>query len=80
MRRRSGQKVVCFYEAWLFVFMKHGDALGTLYFRGVGRNTSRHVRIWHGQKKMIGRTDWYLVILSSNAYVFEDKLTRCGSV
>ena len=43
----------------LFVFMKHGDALDTF-----GRNTSRHVRIWHGQKEMIGRTDWYLVILS----------------
>ena len=68
MRRRSGQKVVCFYE--------HGDALDTLYFRGVGRNTSQHVRIWHGQKEMIGRTDWYLVILSSKTYVFEDKLSR----
>ena len=62
------------------VFMKHGDAFDTLYFRAVGRNASRHVRIWHGQKEMIGRTDWYLVILSSNTYVFEDKLTRCRSV
>ena len=64
----------------LFVFMKHGNALDTLNFRGVGRSTSRHVRIWHGQKDMIGRIDWYLVILSSKTYVFEDKLTRCGSV
>ena len=64
----------------LFVFMKHGDALDTLYFRGVGRNTSRYVRIGHGQKEMIGRTDWYLVILSSKTYVFEYKLTRCRSV
>ena len=54
----------------LFVFMKHGDALDTLYFSGVGRNTSRHVRIWHGQKEMTGRTDWYFVILSSKTYVF----------
>ena len=53
----------------LFVFMKHSDALDTLDFRGVGRNTSRHVRVWHGQKEMIGRTDWYLVILSSKTYV-----------
>ena len=44
-------------DKMLFVFMKHGDALDTLYFRAVGRNTSRHVRIWHGQKEMIGRTD-----------------------
>ena len=29
---------------------------------------------------MFGRTDWYLVILSSKTYVFEDKLTRCLSV
>ena len=49
----------------LLVFMMHGDALDTLYFRGVGRNTSRHVRIWHRKKEMIGRTDWYLVILPS---------------
>ena len=58
----------------LFVFMKHGDALDTLYF---GRNTSRHVLIWHGKKEIIGRTYWYLVILSSKTYDFEDKLTRC---
>ena len=45
------------------------DALEALYFRGVGRNRSRHVRIWHRQKEMIGRTDWYLVILSSKTYV-----------
>ena len=64
----------------LFVFMKHGDALDMLYFRGGGRNTSGHVRIWHGQKEMIGRTDWYLVIFSAKTYVFEDKLTRCQSV
>ena len=44
-----------------FVFTKHCDALDTLYFRGVGSNTSRHVRTWYGQKEMIGRTDWYLV-------------------
>ena len=31
-------------------------------------------------KDMIGRTDWYLVILSSKTYVFEDKLSRCRSV
>ena len=35
------------------------DALDTLYLRGVGRNTSRQVRIWHRQTEMIGRTDWY---------------------
>ena len=64
----------------LFGFMKHGGALDTLYFRVIGRNTSRHVRIWNGQKEMIGRTDWYLVILSSKTYVFEDKLTRFRSV
>ena len=57
-------------EKRLFVFMKHGDALDTLCFRGVGRNTNRHVRIWHEQKEMFGRTDWYLVILSSKTYVF----------
>ena len=56
------------------------DSLDTLYFRGVGRNTSRHVRIWLEQKEMIGRTDWYLVILSSKTYVFEDKLTTYLSV
>ena len=56
------KKVVC--------FTKHGDALDTLYFRDVGRNTSRHVRIWHGQKEMIGQTDWYLVILSSRHTFF----------
>ena len=56
------------------------DALDMLYFRGVGRNTSQYVRIWHRQKERIGRTDWYLVILSSKTYVFEDRLTRCLSV
>ena len=71
MRRHGGQKIV---------FIEHGAARGTLYFRGVGRNTSRHVRIWHGQKEMIGPTDWYLDILYSKTYVFEDKLTRCRSV
>ena len=50
------------------------DALDALYFRGVGRNTSRHVRIWHRLKEMIGRADWFLVILSSK-YIFEDKMT-----
>ena len=49
--------------------IKNTIALETLYFRGVGKNTSRYVRIWHRQKEMIGRTDWYLVILSSKTYV-----------
>ena len=29
------------------------------------------------QKEITSQTDWYLVILSSKTYVFEDKMTKC---
>ena len=51
------------------------DALDTLYFSGVGMSGYGWDR-----KILIGRIDWYLVILSSKTYVFEDKLTRCRSL